>query len=669
MNFLLAITLLFQTSLYQTIFPKLQDREKIDAINGLVFKNDTLKNDMALQLAEEALRRAISLDYNKGIIQAKANRAILMTNLKEDSLSLQAILTLDSLGDQNLLAPYQTAINESLAKLYFRFGLIEQANDYYDKVTTIYDNAQDSKRLILTYIDQGSKNASRGFYNDGLNYFLKAYETSLLAGNRTYLPDIYRYLANVYNRLNSFDKAKEFTWKSINHYSGKEENLGKLGDGYLTLAGIYVFENKNDSAAINYRKSLSLYRQADDDLGIAYAAANFSDVFLDLDQLDSCQYYLELASVSIKKSGVYQRMETYISFKLAELYCLYDNYPKAIKKARAALDLATSLNDLEFIKSSYETLSKINEKINRHDSALYFFKLYHNYSDSINNSDIEQKFASQRIKIETIEKENEILTLSKADIENKAIIKNKSFWVTVLTIGVCLLIAFISLSVIIFKQKIKAAKERASMEAILETQENERQRMAKDLHDSVGTMIAGIKINLQQEVMHGHADQENNQAMKLLDHTAQEIRRIAHNLMPGVLKKFGLHKALIQLVEQTNYLGKINGEIQLFGVNKKLNNRLEINLYRIVQELLQNIVKHAKATKYFIQITNHKNSLNLIVEDDGKGFNAEETAERSGMGLESIFSRVTYLNGHWQLDSNLGSGTSILIDIPTREKG
>ncbi len=202
-----------------------------------------------------------------------------------------------------------------------------------------------------------------------------------------------------------------------------------------------------------------------------------------------------------------------------------------------------------------------------------------------------------------------------------------------------------------------------SLNALMEGQEKERHRIAEELHDRLGSKLAAVKLHYDAGQASRNLD-KHKVASRLLDETIKETRQIAHDLASGVLDKFGLYSALKDLkctLESSNRI-----QVELLENNMKdvrLRGRIELNLYRIVQELLSNILKHARANNITIQITYHKSSdITLMVEDDGIGFDPELQSE--GMGLRNVLVRAQRLNGEVHIDSRPGYGTSITVDVP-----
>lgn len=214
----------------------------------------------------------------------------------------------------------------------------------------------------------------------------------------------------------------------------------------------------------------------------------------------------------------------------------------------------------------------------------------------------------------------------------------------------------------LFLEKTIAQQQRT--EAILEAEEKERVRIARDLHDGIGQMIAAARMALGNFLSKKKVENEDIQnSLDLLEESIKEIREISHNMMPGALTKLGLSTALKQFVNKINALGGLQIDLQIIGIKERLSEKVETMLYRVVQEVLNNIIRHADATKVNIELVKHESELILVIEDNGKGFNINEL-QNQGVGIKNITTRVEYLNGSVNFDSALGRGTSVIVEIP-----
>lgn len=210
--------------------------------------------------------------------------------------------------------------------------------------------------------------------------------------------------------------------------------------------------------------------------------------------------------------------------------------------------------------------------------------------------------------------------------------------------------------------------EKQTKEALIEGQEKERMRVSQELHDGLGQLFTAIKLNVQQ--IRTNIDLNNNQVLaegfELLESNIavafNEVKNISRNLMPDVLWQFGLKPAVEDLVDKWNSTSDINVSLQMVEMDHRFSNDLEKALFRVCQELINNAIRHGKGSNIYVQFINHENSLMLMVEDDGVGF--DENAKSSGFGLHNIRSRVEVFEGTVEIDSSPGQGTVTTIEIP-----
>ena len=206
-------------------------------------------------------------------------------------------------------------------------------------------------------------------------------------------------------------------------------------------------------------------------------------------------------------------------------------------------------------------------------------------------------------------------------------------------------------------------------------QEEEKQKIARELHDSIGQTLTSIRLNLEllKEGLVGDEDKllKINDIYALIENATTEIREISHRLKPRVLDDLGLVPSLRTLCNDTSKRSGIKGVFESFKLNGRLNPELETGLYRIAQEALNNIVKYSSAREYSIQLVKHPGFVRLMIEDDGVGFDLEKTrfdpAKKDCMGLINMSERTLSLNGKFNIDSKIGGGTEIIVEIPLEE--
>ncbi|HEU5146243.1 MAG TPA: ATP-binding protein, partial [Chryseosolibacter sp.] len=211
------------------------------------------------------------------------------------------------------------------------------------------------------------------------------------------------------------------------------------------------------------------------------------------------------------------------------------------------------------------------------------------------------------------------------------------------------------------------AQKDAHLRALVQTQDAERKRIAGDLHDSLGSLLSTVKLRfngLQDEFGKNSPEKLGRfkDTIRMLDDAIDELRQISHNMLPVSLRRFGLKAALETFVEQVNASQRLDTRLQILGLERRLPEDIEVAGYRICQELVQNVIKHAHASSVNIQVIDHRDSLNIIVEDDGRGMSKKEIAK--GFGFTTIQAKVDLFRGSFEIESQPGKGAMVLVDLP-----
>lgn len=347
-----------------------------------------------------------------------------------------------------------------------------------------------------------------------------------------------------------------------------------------------------------------------------------------------------------------------------------------------SLALADSLGFLDKGLTVMNNLATLYEVDGRYEKAIGYYKRYYSGSQNIYRMDYQDRLFEIREQYKTAE-----LELTNERQENEILRQKRSRTIT-LIIAIAILVA-ISIWLYIVDQRrknIKALGEKnneinkqkidellqqqeiASLQGVLEGQETERKRVAIDLHDRLGGILSMVKLHFSSVEEKIDPDNPSKEkfltASELLDLAAGEVRNISHNMMSGVLAKFGLIPALEDLQTRISETGKLKVNLYTSNITGALDGEQELQLYRIVQELMSNVLKHSEATETNIQLNENEDSVNLIMEDDGVGFNPQKLDVNAGIGLSNLKARVAKLNGTLHIDSGLGSGTTVSIDIP-----
>ncbi len=623
-------------------------------------KEDTNKVDLLRTLANEAGYN----DYNKALDYAQQGYALSEKLNYEKGMGIMAYImgfTFSDMGDFRSADSFlniaeskfqQLGLSDRLAKVdhargvkNYRMGNYWLAADFFARSIKFFEESNDRTTALIVYqsliaslgqtknhdkaIESGKKALKlAGDMNDTLSigYSLQALVTDLIYANR-------------------LDEAATYV-SQLEEFAGKTLDQNVAAESYSTL-GMYNYQKKNISASVYFfQKALETARQLGDNYQMA----------LHLNSLGGAQFELGLLSESKKN-------------------------------LQEALKLAKDFNNKRAEYNASLSLSKYFKKVNEHETA--YDHLFHHLEmkDSILKSETRNYTTYLEETYQANKRENEILRLQKAQQEKEFALKKRN---TYLAIGGGLIIVLISILYLLrrnFQHKQKLAQQQSvlleekiktiekeqqisSLQSMINGQESERTRIAKDLHDGLGGIFSTVKMHystLHQETPTIRENSLYRKTLDLINNASDELRKVAHNMMPEVLMKVGLVEALQDFCNNISSGKLLKITLQTFGMEKRLGSSTEIMLYRIIQELINNIIKHADATEALIQINREGNRLSLVIEDNGRGFNTKEAEEKRSMGIATVRSRVDYLNGRLTIDSRKDIGTTVMIDLLINE--
>lgn len=553
---------------------------------------------------------------------------------------------------------------------------------------------------------------------------------SLLASNTTAKSYLYR--SKLWNNygvvLQKEDRSAEFMEVIIHRTIPYARLAGDSAQVGYQLQNIAMLM----SNLSNFKRADSYYRQAlnttvavpdrrEERLDIFINAARNALLMNDLVQarsyLDSAKAYVRHFPHSATSMPPYYRTELTYYKHMGDRQKVLENYAKGVSAAEKIGD-AYILKDLSFelstfykelgdyhqarkyllLSNTYQPYSRLqNRAIYQREMAeleyrLGNYKIAYGYmdslimtKDSIYQRDVSTKLLDFERQYETAEKENRILRLEAQNKQQELAIAQSRWWGLVLGAGfvLAMCIAYFWRKIgrnntrlliqkdLLHEEELRSMRQHERLnqyDAMLQGQEAERSRMAKDLHDGLGGLLAGVKLKLSSIVARTGGDDpiggnDINDVVRQLDYSVDELRRIAHDMMPESLRFNGLAPALSDLCQYMS-TPSIKVVFQNLGIKNHYPDQLRVSLYRVIQELLANAIKHANATKVIVQCSELDNWLFVTVEDNGKGMGRQEETLEKGLGLINIHNRISLLNGNIETLSQPGEGTTVNIQIP-----
>jgi len=393
-----------------------------------------------------------------------------------------------------------------------------------------------------------------------------------------------------------------------------------------------------------------------------------------LGQYDSAEFYIDKAiktkfeiGDSIGISSAYGN--------LGDLKYHQNNIPASYEYQLKSIEIALAIGTKEYVLNGYQHIVDVALENKDYEKLKKYYPLYDAMKDSLFNSSLSEQLAVIQTKYETEKKEAAIALLQRDNElkEGKLNLRKNQLYAALFALIALLAGGWGYYSRIKSKQKIALSKaiideKEAGLKAVFDATEEERKRIAKELHDGIGQQMSGLKLawgNLKEKIsIVAPSETEVLQKLsKILDDAANEVRSISHQMMPRALQENGIVSALNDMLEKSLSLSNIKYEFIQNVDQQRFNERIELSLYRICQELINNIIKHSGANQVNIQLVKSKSFIALIIEDNGKGFNFE-SAKKDGIGMLNMNSRVNTLNGEINFEPGPNTGTLATIRIP-----
>lgn len=562
------------------------------------------------------------------------------------------------------------------AKVYSDTALmLAFENDHPD--TAFQQTAISTSLLNLAHWESifGSKRKAIEFYLQSLEYTL---------GDGSYMRQStsYRNISILFTELKDFDKAEDYARKSIK-IAREHDYKRNLAEGLLQLGAIYSFQNNKDE------QLLPLYKEIN---GIAFnpdfsikskilrykSAAGLGQAYLRLDSFDQAKKYFDLGLLHLPKNMLH--LQSNYQKNLGDYYLKTGDVQQAIRHFEKAIEMAEDADMQNFFYVVHNDLATAYSKNGNHQKAYEQLLLFNEKKDSIYLKDQANLFFDLEAKYESELKDKKIIE-EQLNSTHKTQQRNMLFFIATLLALLALVTYLIFRNKLGFQKRLALQKAEITdqkisdleqknkllaLSSVIEGQEEERLRVAKDLHDGIGGLLTTVKnhfLAIQKEMNQIQSLNLYQKTGTLIDEACVEVRRISHNMVPHSLTLSGLEGTLDDMAAHLNNTG-INCTVETQGDLSTMSESQSVMTYRIIQELVNNVTKHADAKNLLIQILPVDNNWNILIEDDGKGFDFESTKEVSkSLGLKSIESRVKYLNGSIIFDSIQGTGTTVNVTI------
>ncbi|AKK73456.1 hypothetical protein OK18_13360 [Chryseobacterium gallinarum] len=498
---------------------------------------------------------------------------------------------------------------------------------------------------------------------------IKKYETSKNLGF------LYTQLAIILTYNAEFAKAENYNNKALGILEKNAPHSAELLYAYLNSTSNFCYQAKGDEAKKFLDKAEKLitpYPESSANASYYYAKTLYCITKQKnaeaLPVIDKGIFYAKKFNQNLLAQMFY-----FNKYDILKKLKKYNEAKNTLEDVLAEKTLAVDLNNR---KTIYKQLSVLNEEMGNAKEALAWEQKYSTLNDSLNTENVKLEINKIESKFNAAEKERKIALLNAEKNQKDLEVSRKNSYLWGLSLILLLVLSLLIFLFIIFRknkkiseQKINDIKQKEELSltrAILDGEERERERIARDLHDGLGGMLAGVKINFSTwSSCHLHPEKHSDfyRILGQLDNSVSELRHVARNLMPESLLNFGLETALSDLCEF--YTRKdLTIDFQAMNINKKLPLNIQLNIYRIVQELLANAIKHADASNILLQCSQTGDNFFITIEDDGKGFGNSKEQNPKSMGLRNLKNRVDYMKGIMEINSD-SQGTTINIELNT----
>ena len=551
----------------------------------------------------------------------------------------------------------------------------KQAIDHYRPAIPYFKEANKPYYIAACLLNLGSCSERIGDINGRMRAAMEAIQMLQNTEHQSLLSHSYNSLAVMFFNLDDFRKSIAYNHNAL-VIARKIKDTTEMVQSLSILSVCMSKLKKFDSAFSYATEAQGLAEGLGAPFQLASAHTSFSELYIEMkNATKAIRHSQDIIRYAVVNDDVHHQLLGLIN--LAEGYNLTGNQSKRVHYLQQALKIGQEKGVTIQLDDIYKGLSEAYSHLGSHAKALHFYKDFIVYRDSVTNDKNKKNVTELELKYQTAQKEK-IISEKQLQLTKQNMQLQKSRQYTLYSIGGAI-IALLSVGLIYNSlrnkkkfyakqlQSIQQEKEIQLLQALMQGEEKERSRIAKDLHDGVAGMLAAVKMHFTSMALHigGVLQSEGyHQGVNLLDEATGEVRKTSHNLMPEVLLQHGLDKALQRYCGSISNIHSLVVQYDSWGEIGRYKHSFELSVYRIVQELLNNIVKHSKAKQAIVQLSSQNNVLSITVEDNGIGFSNDDI-NLDGMGLNSLKARVNAINGKIELDVEPGSGVSAYLEFET----
>lgn len=547
---------------------------------------------------------------------------------------------------------------------------VDMALRYSDSAFTIFEAAGEYEMAIRAFNNKGLALINQNRYEEAIKNLIQALELSdqiaKVDKRDMALQGLYLNIGKAYIGLEQWSEALNNTKKSLDYPQVPRFEMIALNN----LAAIYLEIEEADSALEYAIISYHLADSLADDYHRLLNKVNQAEAYIMLEKYSAALPIID-SIIAMSRAFDYPYGIAAGLNQKAHCYAERQDFDQALEFLNEAEKLVFEVADKELLLDTWSNLQELHYRMGNYELAYQYQQQFFNLKDSLNSVAKTRSFNNLLLRYQSAEKEKQI-TLQDLDLRAKeASLAKRDRQITIIVAAVLLL--FLAVLIFIFRyrqmqerklQKALITEKEKGLKAIISVTEQERKRISKDLHDGIGQKLTALRfglINLKAKFSDKDLQAEVDGIAKEFSQSAEELRHISHQMMPRALMEQGLVQALEDLMESTFKYSEIDYSFDYFKVEKRYNEQIEVSMYRIAQELLNNALKHAQASEIHLQLMELEGSLILIVEDNGKGF---KDAQNKGQGLYNIKSRLDVLKGIVNYEPGPQTGMLATVKIP-----
>lgn len=653
-------------------------------MNGLIlFSNYMFKTT---QLVSTILLWAVTsvLFGQTGLITDSLKQELSKASTDLDRANLHLLIATDIIYvDLQAALKHIDTLNELAGKLEnddlirkakYNYSVIYRLQGDYNKAMELQkeyasdiEKTTDTLEIAKAYYQLGAINVRLDQYDEGSEHLRKALSYAESIPDYSLAFKILNAIGIIYKNLGQHSQALNVYKKAID-YCFLEKDTASLAILYNSIGILYNHMDSVPQALDHFEKGLAIAERVGNLAAVASQSRNIGLIHLNNQDLDLAEeYYEKSLEIRLKQKSKLQIGGSYSD--LGEVFLLKGDLVKAEQYLTDALTVFQEIGALISENYIYSQLSRLYAAKGAFKESNEYLNQYYTIKDSLENNELREKITELDIKYETVKKDSEIAA-------QQLIINQQASQRNLLLIGAATLLCVAWFlfyrnrkNNLLANSKIENLEKQQKLLALdymVQGQEEERKRIAQDLHDGLGGMLTSVRhqvraiqdqINALTKVdLIGNTEQ-------LIEKACDEVRRISHDMMPASLVSLGLIDAIEDLVNEIRAKSSFEVKLTHEGNFDNIADKAKVNIYRIIQEITNNTIKHSGARFLSISLSQRDQTIYLNISDDGSGFDYETAKEKGGIGLKSIESRVQYLEGAVKAESNDG-GTTYEIEIP-----